>query len=268
MKASMILSPLALAMAVLATGAYAAGGPPGPGGQVGGSSATVTDTQDNFGNQVENNETKNTASIDGSLNGATGNVGANVAAGDNNQQANAAAIATADALFVFGQALGQSANASVSVTQKAHDNDLTNYGNPNSASISGSGNGAQGNVGMNVVSGNFNQQKNDLAIASSEQATTATASVNVLQESTGNVTANNVGDVYEVAGGLNGVSTGMGMFPPPMNRPQTPVVNNASISDSLNNASGNVGVNVASGGGNQQSNTMAIAAGCSACTAQ
>ncbi|WP_137822669.1 hypothetical protein [Pseudomonas sp. D(2018)] len=268
MKVSMILNPLAFAMAtVLATGAYAAGGPPGPGAQASGSNASVADTQLNYSNQVENNETKNSANIDGSLNGATGNVGANVVAGDNNQQANAAAIATADASFVFGHAQGE-ANANINVTQKAHDNDLTNYGNPNSASITGSGNGAQGNVGMNVASGNFNQQKNDMAIASSEQATTATASVTVLQESNGNTTANNVGDVYEVDAGLNSVSSGMGWNPGPISKPQTPVVNTASISGSLNNASGNVGVNVAAGGGNQQSNTLAIAAGCNACTAQ
>lgn len=265
MKASMIFSPLALAMAaVLASGAYAAGGPPGQGTHASGSSASVNDTQHNYNNQVINKETKNTASIEGSLNGATGNVGANVAAGDNNQQANAAAIATADALFVFGQYLGQEASASISVTQKAHDNDLVNYGNPNSASVNDSGNGAQGNVGMNVAAGNFNQQKNDLSIASSEQATTATASVDMLQESHGNFTDNKIGDVYEVAADLNGVSSGQGWFPGPQ-KPQTPVVNTASISASLNNASGNVGVNVAAGGGNQQSNALAIAAGCNAC---
>jgi hypothetical protein len=42
-------------------------------------------------------------------------------------------------------------------------------------------------------------------------------------------------------------------------------VNNASVLNSLNGASGNVGLNVAAGGGNQQSNSLAVAVGCTAC---
>ncbi|MGU2438542.1 hypothetical protein ACTVZD_32630, partial [Pseudomonas aeruginosa] len=48
---------------------------------------------------------------------------------------------------------------------------------------------------------------------------------------------------------------------------KTPVTNNASLSNSLQNVSGNVGVNIAAGGGNQQSNSLSIAAGCSSCPA-
>jgi hypothetical protein len=46
---------------------------------------------------------------------------------------------------------------------------------------------------------------------------------------------------------------------------QAPVTNNASLNNSLNGASGNVGVNIAAGGGNQQSNSLAVAVGCTAC---
>ncbi|MGU1043544.1 hypothetical protein ACSEO3_26820 [Pseudomonas aeruginosa] len=35
----------------------------------------------------------------------------------------------------------------------------------------------------------------------------------------------------------------------------------------MQNVSGNVGVNIAAGGGNQQSNSLSIAAGCSSCPA-
>ena len=226
----------------------------------------VEQYRDSVGCHLEIKFDRHSTHIDGSLNGAAGNVGANVAAGDNNQQANAAAIATADAFFVFGFGEGLQANASIGVTQQAYDNYLSNYGTQNNASVVDSGNDVQGSVGINVAAGNFNQQKNDMAIASSEQAFTAEASVNVLQESSGNDTHNNVGDVYEVNDGLQVVSSGFGWFPP--QTPQTPVVNNASLSNSLNNASGNVGVNIAAGGGNQQSNTLAIAAGCNACIAQ
>ncbi|MNG22249.1 hypothetical protein D3C84_1067110 [compost metagenome] len=44
-----------------------------------------------------------------------------------------------------------------------------------------------------------------------------------------------------------------------------PVINSATLSDSLNGASGNIGVNIASGSSNQQLNTLAVAVGCNAC---
>lgn len=45
-----------------------------------------------------------------------------------------------------------------------------------------------------------------------------------------------------------------------------PVTNTVSLDNSLNGASGNLGVNVAAGSNNQQLNTMTIAAGCNACS--
>lgn len=45
-----------------------------------------------------------------------------------------------------------------------------------------------------------------------------------------------------------------------------PVTNTISLDNSLNGASGNLGVNVAAGSNNQQLNTMTIAAGCNACS--
>jgi hypothetical protein len=46
----------------------------------------------------------------------------------------------------------------------------------------------------------------------------------------------------------------------------TPVTNTVSLSDALNGASGNMGVNIAAGTSNQQMNTMSIAVGCDACS--
>jgi len=46
---------------------------------------------------------------------------------------------------------------------------------------------------------------------------------------------------------------------------KTPVVNNANMTNSMNNFSGNGGANVSAGVGNQQSNSLSIAAGCKAC---
>lgn len=321
MKTQRVLTPLAFGLAVAISGsAYAVGD---------GASAVIYDTQKNFNNEVLNQGTENTASVNDSLNSASGNVGVNVAAGDNNQQANAAAVATADALFVFGFPVVASAQASIDVQQKAFNNDLTNYSVPNDASLNNSANDTSGNVGINIAAGNYNQQKNDMAIASSSSAFTAGASVNVEQKSFGNNTDNlavldygkqyvhlklkadgtyegvsdQIGDVYldvwegpTHPGGANighidvdsaaqgavdlngdggafafneegtlGLKGSVSGYIPVVVGFTGPVTNNATINGSLNNVSGNVGVNVAAGGGNQQSNSLAIAAGCTAC---
>lgn len=333
MKATMVLTPLALAMAaVLSVSAYAGneGGwhPPKPNPQSnnkGGATALVVDTQQNYNNKVSNFGTLNNASVSGSIKDASGNVGVNVAAGDNNQQANAAALASADASFVFG-----TATASTSVLQSGYGNTLNNYSNPNTASLSNSANNVSGNLGVNVAAGNFNQQKNDLAAAvSNGQYSTAGSAAS--QTSTGNTTVNSanyayggtyvslklnadgsykgtsdqIGDVYldtwEGQTHPGGSNTGhidvdsqaqgakdlnhdggafafkekgdvdlkgtVSGFIPAIVGFKTPVTNNASLSNSLQNVSGNVGVNIAAGGGNQQSNSLSIAAGCSSCPA-
>lgn len=324
MKKQHVLTPLAFGLAlVLSSGAYASGG-------LGdGASAVINDSQLSFKNNVLNKGTENTAVINDSLNNASGNVGANVAAGDNNQQANAAAVSTADAFFVFGVPVVSSAVASIDVQQTAFKNDLTNYSMPNNAALVGSANDASGNLGINVAAGNYNQQKNDMAIASSSSAHTATASVDVSQKSFMNETDNlatlaygkqyvslglsaegdytgqsdQIGDVYldmwngenhpqgpiighvdldreaQGAQDLNGdggalafneagdinLSGSVSGYIPTVVGFNTAVTNNATLSGSLNRVSGNVGVNIAAGGGNQQSNSLAVTAGCTAC---
>jgi hypothetical protein len=44
-----------------------------------------------------------------------------------------------------------------------------------------------------------------------------------------------------------------------------PVTNTANLNGSVNGGSGNLGVNVAAGVGNQQSNSLSIASGCKTC---
>ena len=314
MKTQFMLKPLAFALAaVLSAGAYAE--LPKNGGN-----ASITDSQDVNGNYVNNEGTENTALVEDSLNGVSGNLGVNVAAGDNNQQANAGAIAVADAYLVFGVA----ASANIDVDQKGRNNELDNYSVPNNATLNNAGKNASGNLGVNIAAGNYNQQKNDMAIGVSETAYAANASVNVSQLSKDNTTNNYAtwtpgavqvtlsggfegdyegssqqsNDVYpEVwSGGNHGAGDSQvghidfdddnpaapGRFEfdeqgslslqgsvtgniPVVAGFSAPVVNNATITGSLNNTSGNVGVNVAAGGGNQQSNSLAVAVGCTAC---
>lgn len=150
------------------------------------STAIVDDKQINGDNEVLNNEVTNAAAVNGNaLNNASGNIGVNVTAGDNNQQANAAAFSAADASFVFG-----SSDAEVFATQAVSGNNTTYQGNTNAAALGGNAlANASGNIGVNISAGNNNQQKNDLA-ASVAVARIATATVQANQLNGGNTTNN------------------------------------------------------------------------------
>lgn len=362
MKTQYALTPLALALATfVSASAFASnndnGGPNG-GYDKDGAYASIHDHQQSEDNKVLNAGTENDATVDGSLGAASGNIGVNVAAGDNNQQANAAALATADASFVFGS----SAKASIDVGQVGSQNQVVNYSTQNTAQLTNSANGSTGNIGINIASGVYNQQKNDMVAAVSEKAYTASANVGISQTLSGNTTENNatldygtaavslklaaggayvgggtgtysgshsgtssgtsdqIGDLYldswsgpshpggvptghvdlddQVQGAqdLNddggalafnndgtysgsqsgslgikeaGLTTLAGTVSgniPVVAGFKAPVINDAKVSGSLNNVSGNLGLNIAAGSGNQQSNSMAIAAGCTACS--
>ncbi|MDO9321034.1 MAG: hypothetical protein Q7U01_05315 [Pseudomonas sp.] len=363
MKTQYMLTPLAMALAALVSASTFASdngnnGGPGQGYNQDGGSASIHDHQLSEGNKVLNEGTENDASIDGSLGAASGNIGVNVAAGDNNQQANAAALATADAGFVFGSA----AKASIEVGQVGTHNSVHNYSTQNTAQLTNSANGSTGNIGINVASGVYNQQKNDMVAAVSEKAYSASANVGISQKLSGNTTENNatldygtaavslkltaggtyvgagvggysgthsgtssgtsdqIGNVYldswSGSSHPGGVSTGhvdlddqvqgavdlnddggalafnndgtysgtqsgtVGIVEAGLttlagtvsgNIPvvagfKAPVINDAKVNGSLNNVSGNLGLNIAAGSGNQQSNSLAIAAGCTACS--
>lgn len=125
---------------------------------------------------VSNEGTENTVDVDDTLNDSNGNMGANVAAGSMNQQANNVAIATADEDFVFGVA---TANSTI---EQESDAWVGNIGGSNTATVHDTGNDASGNIGLNAASGNANQQQNALAIATSsgyEANANATGSQNL-----------------------------------------------------------------------------------------
>ncbi|MEB0076184.1 heme utilization protein [Pseudomonas sp. CCI3.2] len=266
-----------------------------------GSAATVMDSQSSHDNTVLNQGTQNNATVEGSASNANGNLGINVAGGDANQQDNAAAIATADESFIFGSAI-----SATSATQTNTGNAVGNYSTHSNASLSNSANSSSGNVGVNVTSGDYNQQKNNLAIAvsggrvasasaSANQTSSATSVGNYATQTFDKVTLKDTVDVTGTYKGkgegtvannehggwggerstkdklaftesgtveLSGVATYQVLTPSGW---ANPVTNSASLSNSLNNVSGNVGANVAAGIGNQQSNSLSIAAGCKAC---
>lgn len=148
--------------------------------------AIVDNKQANSANEADNAMLTNDASASGnSASGSSGNIGVNIGAGDNNQQDNAAALSAADASFAFGMA-----DAEVFVNQQGMHNETSNYAVTNSASVGDSAfSGAAGNLGVNVTSGNNNQQKNAMA-ASVATTSFAQASVSSDQASSHNATAN------------------------------------------------------------------------------
>ena len=165
------------------------------------------------------------------LEGASGNVGANMASGNSNQQSNNTALSASKNTYAH-QTSTDYADATAGATQFSAGNDTIDTNVQDSATVDGNaGANASGNIGINVVAGAQNQQENGLAIASmaSPQAM-----------------ANASAPVEQVAY-YNGGSASCSMY-------------NSNVSGSaLAGASGNIGLNVASGNGNQQVNTLAIA---------
>ncbi|MDF3932342.1 heme utilization protein [Pseudomonas citronellolis] len=339
MKASMVIKPLAFAIAAgIAVSAYAGDDhdrndryKPDPYATKDAGAAAVTVTEQHISQGTVNNEgTENTARLGGSVNGssgdeaarnggggggsdegggnnvadgAAGNIGLNMAAGDVNQQSNSAALSTADEDFVFGTALA------VTYTDQSGPNaGVTNHGTQNNASVRDSLNNTSGNIGVNITAGNYNQQSNSLAAAVSG-GRIAIAAAATGQDSQNNTVQNlattkykeqttygffvakgtyeGEGKIYDKdhrGGGyddknggnkhpdatfteegdihLVGFYTGNKWVP---NGYKDVVKNNAIMMDSLQGASGNIGVNISAGTNNQQSNSLAIAAGCKAC---
>nr|WP_139942944.1 hypothetical protein [Fulvimonas soli] len=233
-------------------------------GQIAVDSAAVAISDNTQGvqyNRVVNDyETQNKATINGNAGqNATGNVGANVAAGDNNSQSNSAAIAasgaasSSDEQLVFtpdnhctrdcgpsdpqdpSSSAGGMADAESFARQDGHGNVTFNDATTNNAKVKGSAfENASGNVGVNAAAGDNNEQINSLAAATAENDVYALATATSDQQSHGNFT-------------LNGWDC-------------DPTTNTASLGDNaFAHASGNIGVNVAAGTGNLQSNSLAMA---------
>ncbi len=147
----------------------------------------VVDNRQSISSELgENYLLENNASIGDAVgSAASGNLGFNVAAGDNNAQDNAAALSATDAQYAFGMA-----DAEIFVEQANSGNLTANYGVTNSASLSGDAfQNASGNIGINITAGNNNMQKNALA-ASVATTSMAQANVSSNQKSSGNATLN------------------------------------------------------------------------------
>ena len=186
---------------------------------------------DNFVDIVSDGTINNAALIDGTvLGGAAGNIGVNVAVGDNLLQENVAV------LTAIGTATtGGSADAEAFSLQKSVNNDFEDTGTNaevfNNTQLLGDVLAtADGNLGLNAATGAYNGQKNALAIAAvTGAATLSEATAAVLQQSTFNETYHN------------------------------DTSNSVTLQGNVaNTATGNIGLNLTAGTNNLQQNTLAI----------
>jgi hypothetical protein len=181
----------------------------------------------------------NDASVSGdALSEAEGNIGANIAAGVGNAQANDAAISAVDGDDVM-------ATAQVFNTQVTAINGATDYPSGpdnqlfNDATVGDNVLGsASGNIGLNVAAGVGNAQSNAMAASVNSSGVLAKASADSEQATLFNALLANCD-----------------------------LDNTASLSGTaLSGAIGNIGVNIAAGVGNAQHNGLAIAtASCGNC---
>lgn len=153
------------------------------------------------------------------------------------------ALAALMAVAAHATPPGSGALSAISDTQKSHDNSVKNEGTKNNTTTTNSVNGNSGNVGANVAAGDFNQQKNNTTLAVGP-GKVSIAAADISQVSTGNRFLN------ESAGSGYGAN---------------PVLNNSTVTNSVNGNVGNVGFNSAAGAGNQQSNSLSISSACGGC---
>jgi len=290
------------------------------------SSAVIDNKQVLKHNDTGNVENSNNALMDGNaLQNANGNIGANVAAGNNNAQDNAAAIAATEKTDSF-------IDAEITKLQMSVKNKTANVGADNNATLTGNAlQGATGNIGANVAAGQNNAQSNMTAI-STGPSKVGMASVAIKQEAAYNQTCNaparrteyvetsvdmklsgtSKGESYQASNfypdnwdfnpafptnqqhpnapdqlghsdfdnetqgavqnpfrtGVGGLAfdndnkvdlAGVVSFKLPVQVVYKNTVNNATLSGNvLQNAVGNIGVNVAAGSGNLQANALSV----------
>ena len=204
----------------------------GAGEVMGEATATSTTTQSSTDNVSANsqNSANNARMESGAAEGATGNIGVNIAAGTGNLQGNSASIVSTAADDVFS-------TASTFARQTTLTNFAINLENsPNEAYLDAALAGASGNIGVNIAAGSGNTQSNQLAMIEAGSTRAARASAAIDQTATGN--NGDSSSSYRVADSANRaiVATGALAF-----------------------AGGNIGVSVAAGVGNAQANALSVA---------
>ena len=204
----------------------------GAGEVMGEATATSTTTQSSTDNVSANsaNSANNARMESGAAEGATGNIGVNIAAGTGNLQGNSASIVSTSAEEIFS-------SSSTFARQTTLTNFAINVDNsPNEAYLDAALAGASGNIGVNIAAGSGNTQSNQLAMIEAGSTRAARASATIDQTATGN--NGDSSSTFRVANSSN---------------------NAVIASGALAFAGGNIGVSVAAGVGNAQANALSVA---------
>lgn len=224
MKTSRKFSPITLAVAALCLSPLAFAGANVDNGQL----STM-----NAQGSIWNSNTDSILSGNAAA-GSSGNVGINIATGSQNQQGNAGSLSSDSNITASANTI-----AKVSANQQEYlDYAYSVMNGANLVSLTGNAlSGASGNIGVNMASGTFNQQQNNLSTAYSTYSNRALATTSVMQVagSNMNLSAANFGQSADA-------SNNTGLY-----------------GNVLSNADGNIGVNEAAGISNQQSNNLSVA---------
>jgi len=210
---------------------------------------------------------------------ATGNVGANIASGDNNQQANSAYIDAGTTTYNYTGSFSQGTLGAAAVF--AEGNHATVKDNAFTA--------ATGNIGANVASGAQNMQNNALAVlenVANVTDNTSQAQAFTLTIDSGENNAKVMDNAFEYASGNIGLNVASGSLNQQSNSAVVMTSTNDSDLNSISSsigqlsavtlnafaggniaaftdnafryAKGNIGANLASGTGNQQANVLVV----------
>lgn len=161
--------------------------------------------------------------------GVSGNIGINLAAGSGNLQGNATSISSSAAADVFSSA--NTVSRQTTLSNFAINIDRSS----NEAVMDAALAGASGNIGLNLAVGIGNTQSNQLSMSESGSNKVARAGVAIEQSSSANQQSS--ASRYTSADSGNTVRM---------------------MSGALSGASGNIGVSIAAGVGNAQTNALSV----------
>ena len=146
-------------------------------------SSTTQGTTDNL-TANSSNSPNNARMESGSGEGASGNIGINIAAGSGNLQGNSASIVNTIATDVF-------VSSSTVLKQSTVTNAGINLDNsPNEAYMDAALAGASGNIGVNIAAGSGNAQSNQLSMIETGGSRVSRASTAIEQSANGNQSEN------------------------------------------------------------------------------
>lgn len=232
-------------------------------------------------NYTDNLGTTNTASLSGStFSAASGNIGVNVASGNNNQQKNSMAASVATTNYAQASvASDQSSGGNYTNNQPFEDTYMTSV----QVSLAGSGSGTYGgsssgsaNLGLSGAVDQIGDVYPDTWTGNTHPNGSQTGHIDLDTATQGGSDLNGdggalafgytadsaaSGDVsLEERGSIDLANINLSGSVNYMQISYLPTTNTASLSgDAFNGASGNIGINVAAGTGNQQANSLALA---------